>query len=281
MRRDHYDVLGVSRDAGPDELQQAYRRLSRRLHPDVNKKPGAEGRFREINEAYRVLGDPERRAGYDRASRGTKESPFTDDRGDGTAGIDIGDLFTEFFGTGAAGGPIPGADEEEDLELTVEEAFFGGPRRMRLAGRAYQVQIPAGVVDGQRIRLAGQGGRARGDARPGDLYLLVRIAPHHRYRLRGRDIHVPLPVSPWEAALGANVAVDSPGGAIEATVRPGSPTGTALRLRGRGMPNPRGNPGDLYAEIQVMVPRSPSARERELFEELAKVSDYDPRGQRR
>jgi curved DNA-binding protein len=228
-----------------------------------------------------VLGDPRTRAGYDNDARRTTDSPFAGDGRPDGADIEVGDLFTEFFGAGTAGTAIPGADEEADLELTVEEAYRGGPRRMRLADRAYRVEIPPGVVDGQRIRLAGQGGRSRGDARPGDLYLLVRIAPHHRYRLRGRDIHVPLPVAPWEAVLGASVPVDSPGGAVEATVRPGSSTGTSLRLRGKGMPNPRGNPGDLYAEIRVMVPHSPSARERELFGDLAEVSDFDPRGQRR
>lgn len=145
--------------------------------------------------------------------------------------------------------------------------------------RGYDVTIPAGVVDGQRIRLAGEGGRGRGPGSAGDLYLVVRIAPHPRYRLVGRDIHVDLPVTAWEAALGAMVPVSGPGGTVKVHVPPGTSTGRRLRLRGEGMPHPKGSPGHLYAEIQVMVPPSPSPRERELFEELAAISSFDPREQ--
>jgi curved DNA-binding protein len=179
---------------------------------------------------------------------------------------------------------MAGADQEAELELTVEEAYRGGRRWVGLAGpdgqRSYEVTIPAGVVDGQRIRLAGQGGRGSGGAGPGDLYLVVRIAPHPRYRLEGRDLHVDLLVSPWEAALGSTVPVDTPGGQAKVKVPAGSSSGRRLRLRGQGLPNPRGQPGDLYAEVRIMVPPSPSPRERELFEELAKVSDFDPRSPR-
>jgi curved DNA-binding protein len=132
-------------------------------------------------------------------------------------------------------------------------------------------------VDGQRIRLAGQGGRGSGNAAPGDLYLVVRIKPHPRYKLSGRDIHVELPVSPWEAALGATIPVQTLGGEVKVRVSPGSSSGRRLRLRGEGMPNPRGEPGDLYAEVRVLVPKTVSRRERELFEELATISDFDPR----
>jgi curved DNA-binding protein len=176
---------------------------------------------------------------------------------------------------------MAGADQEAELELTVEEAYRGGRRSVSLAGpdgqRSYEVTIPPGVVDGQRIRLAGQGGRGTGGAGPGDLYLVVRIAPHPRYRLDGRDLHVELRVSPWEAALGSTVPVDTPGGEAKVKVPAGSSSGRRLRLRGQGMPNPSGQTGDLYAEVRIMVPRSPGRRERELFEELAKVSDFNPR----
>jgi curved DNA-binding protein len=181
------------------------------------------------------------------------------------------------FGGGGGFGPIPGADQEAVLELTVEEAYRGGKRQISLDGRNYGVNIPAGVIDGQRIRLAGEGGRGSGDGPAGDLYLRVRIKPHPRFRLDGRDVTVDLPVSPWEAVLGTTVAIRTPGGEAKVKVPQGSSTGRRLRLRGEGMPNPRGAAGDLYAEIKVMVPPKPTARERELFEQLAAESTFDPR----
>jgi curved DNA-binding protein len=316
VARDYYEALGVSRTADADELQEAYRRLARRHHPDVNKDPGAEERFKEINEAYHVLADPDTRARYDRfgpdfrqipegaerawagagargpggrppggASRGRtfdEEQVFVS--GEGFEDIDLEDLFGGLFGGRRPSGPMAGADQEAELELTVEEAYRGGRRRVSLAGpdgqRSYEVTIPAGVTDGQRIRLAGQGGRGAGGAGPGDLHLVVRVLPHPRYRLDGRDLHTDLPVSPWEAALGADVPVVTPGGEAKVKVPAGSSSGRRLRLRGQGMPNPRGRPGDLYAEVRIMVPRNPGRRERELFEEMAKVSDFDPRSGR-
>jgi curved DNA-binding protein len=293
---DYYDALGVSRSASTDEIQQAYRKLARRLHPDVNSDPGAEERFKEVSEAYQVLSDPDQRRRYDRFGADFRRVP--DDFGDGArtggrtryttaagpeaddfAGIDIEDLLSGLF-RGRGSGPIPGADQQAELELTVEEAYRGGRKHLTLSGagqRGYDVTIPPGVVDGQRIRLAGQGGSGSGNASSGDLYLVVRIAPHRRYRLSGRDIHLDLPVSPWEAALGATVPVSTPGAEVKVRVAPGSSSGRRLRLRGEGMPNPQGKPGDLYAEVRVMVPKRLSKRERELFEELAAVSEFDPR----
>jgi curved DNA-binding protein len=313
VARDYYEALGVPRTADADQLQEAYRRLARRYHPDVNKDPAAEEQFKEVNEAYHVLADPDTRARYDRfgpdfrripegAERawagagarrpggrppgGAGRGPTFDEEqvfvsGDGLDDIDLEDLLGSLFGGRRASGPMAGADQEAELELTVEEAYRGGRRSVSLAGpdgqRSYEVTIPPGVVDGQRIRLAGQGGRGTGGAGPGDLYLVVRIAPHPRYRLDGRDLHVELRVSPWEAALGSTVPVDTPGGEAKVKVPAGSSSGRRLRLRGQGMPNPSGQPGDLYAEVRIMVPRSPGRRERELFEELAKVSDFNPR----
>jgi curved DNA-binding protein len=315
MARDYYDALGVSRTASADELQRAYRKLARQYHPDVNRDPGAEERFKEINEAYSVLSDPDTRGRYDRfgpdfrqipegyeayadaarASRGGSPggSPFGGGRvwvdserggGFGPEGIDIDELFSGLFGARGATGPVPGADQEAELELSVEEAYRGGRRRITLSGAgepsSFEVAIPPGVTDGQRIRLAGRGGQGPGDGAAGDLYLLVRIAPHPRYRVTGRDISVDLPLTPWEAALGASVPVPTPGGEAKVRVPAGSSTGRRLRLRGEGMPNPRGTPGDLYAELKIMVPRTLTPREQELFEELRKDSTFDPRRDR-
>ncbi|MFI6801245.1 DnaJ C-terminal domain-containing protein [Streptosporangium canum] len=309
--RDFYDSLGVSRDAGQDEIQSAYRKLARTYHPDVNKDPGAEDRFKEISEAYSVLSDPATRRRYDafgpdfrqvpedvdpdtwaraRAGRGARGGRPGAGAGAGPGGpagfgegVDFEDLLEGLFsgrGGGRAGrgwGPIPGADQEAEIELTVEDAYRGGRRSITVGGRRIDVNIPAGVTDGQRIRLAGQGGRGSDGAAAGDLYLIVRIAPHPRYRVEGRDIRVQLPVTPWEAALGASVAVDTPAGEAKVKVPAGSSSGRRLRLRGRGMPNPRGTPGDLFAEVRIMVPAALSDEERRLFEQLAAVSTFDPR----
>ncbi|MFH8805052.1 DnaJ C-terminal domain-containing protein [Streptomyces sp. NPDC017936] len=309
MARDFYEVLGVPRDADKDEIQRAYRKLARRYHPDVNKDPAAEERFKEINEAFSVLSDPDQRARYDRFGEDFRKVPedweervgagagpgggFRWSTGDGprvryatsgfgAEGVDVDDLFGSFFG-GAGRMRVPGADQEAELPLTVEEAYRGGRRTVTLAGptgqpRRYEVDVPPGVTDGQRIRLAGEGGRGNGDAPAGDLYLRVRIQSHPQFRLDGRDVYVQLPVTPWEAALGATVPVPTPSGATaKVSVPAGSSSGRRLRLRGEGMPNPRGTNGNLYAELRIMVPSRLSDRERALFEELAAVSSYDPR----
>ncbi|MEU5046627.1 J domain-containing protein [Streptomyces griseorubiginosus] len=308
MARDFYEVLGVPRTAERDEIQRAYRTLARRHHPDVNKDPQAEERFKEINEAFSVLSDPEQRGRYDRfgedfrkipedweervgagagAGNGSRWSTGGGPRvryatsGFGAEGVDVDDLFGSFFG-GAGRMRVPGADQEAELPLTVEEAYRGGRRTVTLAGpdgqRRYEVEVPPGVTDGRRIRLAGEGGRGSGDGSAGDLYLRVRIEPHPRFRLDGRDVYVQLPVTPWEAALGATVPVPTPSGAsAKVTVPAGSSSGRRLRLRGEGMPGPRDVNGDLYAELRIMVPPRLSERERELLEELAAVSSFDPR----
>ncbi|WP_433227275.1 DnaJ C-terminal domain-containing protein [Microtetraspora malaysiensis] len=178
-------------------------------------------------------------------------------------------------------GPVRGADQEAELAVTVEDAYRGARRTLTLpSGRTVDVTIPAGVTEGQRIRLAGQGGRGGDGAPSGDLFLIVRIAPHPRYEVRGRDIHVALPLAPWEAALGATVAIDTPGGEAKVRVPAGTPSGRRLRLRGRGLPNPRGTPGDLLAEARIMVPPELTDEERRLYEELSSVSRFDPRSRR-
>jgi curved DNA-binding protein len=323
MPRDYYEVLGVPRDAGADDLQQAFRRLARKNHPDVNRDPGAEERFKEINEAYSVLSDPKTRRKYDRfgddfrqvpddweervgagvgggargrPGGGRRETWSTGDAdfgggfggggygGGGYGAVDLEDLLGGMFGGGRGrrrAGPVPGADQEAELPLTVEEAYRGGRREITLNGpdgpRTYTVNIPPGVTDGKRIRLAGEGGQGLGDGPPGDLYLVVRLLPHPIFRVRGKDILVDLKLSPWEGALGATVPVATPGGESKVTVPAGTSTGRRLRLRGEGMPDRSGRPGDVIAEVKIMVPPKLTDRERELFSELASVSTFDPR----
>ncbi|HWG12922.1 MAG TPA: J domain-containing protein [Streptosporangiaceae bacterium] len=328
--RDFYDILGVSRDAGQEDIQRAYRRLARTYHPDVNKDPAAEDRFKDISEAYDVLSDPQTRRRYDafgpdfrqvpedvdpetwraragagRAGAGAGTGRAPGSRGSGGFGFGSGDFSTRDFGPGdldfedllggifggggqRAGrgwGPISGADQEAELELTVEEAYHGTRRNITLTTsgggrRSVEVTVPPGVTDGQRIRLAGQGGRGSDGARDGDLYLIVRIASHPRYRLEGRDLYVELRLAPWEAALGTSVALDTPGGEAKVKVPSGTSSGRRIRLRGRGLPNPRGKPGDLYAEARIMVPPRLSRAERRLFEQLAAETSFDPRASR-
>jgi curved DNA-binding protein len=316
---DFYQILGVPRDASQDDIQRAYRKLARTYHPDVNKDPGAEDRFKEVSEAYDVLSDPDTRRRYDAFGRDFRQVPedvdpetwrrarsgagarsrvgagagrsgpggFTFTEGD-LGDIDLDDLLGGLFGrhgrVGRGWGPIPGADQEAEIELTVEEAYRGGRRSITLSSdgtrRSFDVTIPAGVTDGQRIRLAGQGGRGSDGARNGDLYLIVRIASHPRYRLDGRDLYVELRLAPWEAALGTSVVVDTPGGEVKVKVPGGTSSGRRIRLAGRGLPNPKGKAGDLYAEARIMVPPKLSRAEKRLFEQLAAESDFDPRKQR-
>jgi curved DNA-binding protein len=300
--RDYYEALGVPRDASVDDIRRAYRNLARRLHPDVNKEPGAEDRFKAISEAYEVLRDPEKRARYDRFGAdwragpeprggGSAENGF--DRGSGfrDVSVDFGsggfdDIFDDLFGgrTGRAGRggfegfSFRGGDQEAELELTLEEAAAGGRRQLSLAdGREFEVEIPPGARDGQRIRLSGQGSPGGGGGESGDLFLRVKLKPHPRFRVQGRDLYVDLAVSPWEAALGADVSVPTLDGSARVKVPAGSSSGRRLRLRGQGLPGGGGSAGDLYAVVMIHVPKKLTRRERELLQQLASTSKFDPR----
>lgn len=302
--QDYYEALGVPRDASADDIRRAYRKLAREYHPDVNKDPGAEDRFKEVAEAYEVLRDREKRERYDllghnwRAGQDVSGTQGFDSGGFGNAHVDFGegsdfsDFFESLFGArrrageeyrdGFGGFAMRGADHEGVLDLTLEEAAAGGQRHITLGdGRDYEVKIPAGVRDGQRIRLAGEGGPGAGGGPSGDLFLRVRIAPHPLFRVEGRDLHVDLAVSPSEAALGARVPVPTLTGTARVRVPAGSSTGRRLRLRGEGMPASRGGHGDLFAHIQIMVPKKLDERQRELYEQLAAASRFDPREEAR
>lgn len=295
--RDYFEVLGVPRGAGDEEIRSAYRKLAREYHPDVNKDPGAEDRFKEVSEAYEVLRDPEKREKYERLGTNWKAGEdvsgasgfggdgqgFSDGAGFGD-GAGFSDFFESFFGgrRGAPGGfegfSMRGGDQEATIEVTLEEAARGGKQKISLAdGRDFEVQIPPGVRDGQKIRLAGQGGEGASGGPAGDLYLRVRIKRHPRFRREDDDLVVEIPVAPWEAALGATVPVPTLRGSAKVKVPAGSSSGRRLRLRGEGMPGPGGRRGDLYASVRIVVPKALEKRERELFEELAAVSRFDPR----
>lgn len=318
--RDYYEVLGVSRNAAQEEIQRAYRKLARKYHPDVNKEPGAEEKFREINEAYEVLKDPEKRAKYDqlgshwRAGQDFRPPPGWDvhfDFGTGhgqqeffwSGSGDFSDFFEMLFGgqgfrrAQAAGRSRPGAawrqpgaDRHATLRITLEDAFHGAAKTITLQGmttaidgtvrpevKSFEVKIPKGILPGQKIRLSGQGYEGVSGGPPGDLYLEVEIEPHPVYRLEGRDLYVDLPVTPWEAALGAEVSVTTLGGTFSLKVPAGSQSGQKLRLRGKGMPNPRGTAGDLYAVLKIVVPKKLTREEKTLFEKLRDVSTFNPR----
>jgi len=315
--KDYYQILGLKREAKPNEIQKAYRKLARKFHPDVNKAPEAESRFKEIAEAYAVLKDAEKRQRYDQfgdarsqARTGASPPPGWEhvhfDPGGvefdfGPAGAGPGGFgasgFSDFFEalfTGAGGASqfaggtrgawaARGADTRVALELGLEDAFSGGERTITVAdpttGRTdtVRVKIPAGVRAGQKIRLAGKGGPGSGGAPPGDLFLEVSLRPHPSFRLDGNDLHVSLPITPWEAALGGNVTVPTLKGPVTVKIPAGSSSGRRIRLSGKGYPAKSGGRGHLYAELQIVVPSEASEEESELFEQLRSVSSFRPR----
>jgi curved DNA-binding protein len=298
--KDYYEVLGVPREASQDEIRRAYRKLAREYHPDVNRETDAEERFKEVGEAYDVLSDPDKRERYDglgaqwrgreRASGGGNFEDFFDRQGFGDGvRVEFGDgdfseFFERLFGDGAAArpsGPLRGLDHEAVFDLSLEDALAGGRRRLSLEdGSSLDVNIPAGVREGQRIRLAGQGAAGRDGGPAGDLYLRVRLKPHKTFRRRGDDLDLDLPVAPWEASLGATVPVPTLTGTAQVRVPAGSSSGRRLRLRGRGLPKQGGGHGDLHAIVRITVPKHLSEEERDLYEKLAEVSGFDPRQSR-
>ena len=288
--KDYYQIMGVGRDASADDIKRAYRKLARKYHPDVSKEKDAEARFKEVGEAYEVLRDPEKRAAYDALGArkpGEQFRPPPDWQFDYGAEPDAAghsDFFEELFGGLGRGRRASfrsrGFDTSGQIEVTLEEAFRGTERRLSLQRVAVDergrpqpttqqlnVRIPAGVVDGQRIRVPSQGEPGMGGGPAGDLFLEVRLLPHRWFRAEGRDIWLDLPVTPWEAALGETIRVPTLGGRVDLKVPKGSQTDRQLRLRGRGLPgNP---PGDQLVVLKIMAPAPQSPAEEALYKQMA------------
>jgi len=310
--KDYYDIMGVARDATQDEVKRAYRKLARKYHPDVSKVKDAEAKFKEVGEAYEVLGDAEKRAAYDQLGANWKQGqdfrPPPDwntgfeFQGGGFTGGDsseFSDFFESLFGRGGfrsagrdrAGGPFhaQGQDRHARVQIDLEDAYNGATRTITLRvpdvdaqGRVFtrehtlSVTIPKGIRAGQHLRLAGQGTPGLGQGKAGDLFLEVEFRPHAHYRVEERDVYLDLPVAPWEAALGASVKVPTPAGAVEMKVPPGSTSGRKLRLKGRGLPG--SPPGDFYVELQIAVPPAGDTDTKALYAKMAETfKSFNPR----
>jgi curved DNA-binding protein len=314
--RDYYKTLGVARTATAEEIKKAYRKLARKYHPDVSKEANAEEKFKELQEAYEVLKDTEKRAAYDqlgaewkqgqqfrpppdwgsgfefRGGAGAAPGGFQFEYDGGSQGFS--DFFASLFG-GGAGSPFGagtrargGRDHHARLDIDLEEAYRGGVRvlelkrpqvsaagHVELTTHTVRVSVPAGVTDGQLIRLAGQGEPAPSGGPAGDLYLEVHVRPSARYQLTGRDVTLTLPVAPWEAALGATVTAPTLGGPVELRIPAGSQAEGRLRLRGRGLPGQP--PGDQYVVLKVVLPAADSPAARALYEQMRRELAFDPR----
>jgi curved DNA-binding protein len=293
--KDYYAALEVPRDADADAIKKAYRRLARKYHPDVSKEPEAEARFKEVSEAYDTLKDAEKKAAYDALGQRRPGEEFTAPRdwrehfdagGGGFADdIDLADLMDALRGRHGGGGarqrgPQPGQDYDVEAALSLEDAHRGTTLHFDLqrpeGPQTLQVTVPPGVAEGQKLRLRGKGAPGRNGGPSGDIYVHIRLLPHARYRVEGRNLYYDLALAPWEAALGGDVQVPTLDGDVMLTVPAGTHSAQKLRLRGRGLGSGQ-SAGDLYAVVHIDVPGTLTPRERELFEALAKESGFRPR----
>lgn len=304
--KDYYGILGVERGADADDIKKAYRKLAHKYHPDVSKDPQGEEKFKEVAEAYETLKNPEKRAAYDQLGThrpGEDFQPPPDWGGQfrdshfSFDDADLADIFAGLAGRGRGGGGqgggqfrMAGEDYEVTAPVSLEDAYRGtevelnlsvpepdGKGQLRRVPRTFKVRIPQGAADGQRLRLAGRGGKGVNGGRDGDLYINVALHPHPLFRVSGHDLYLDLPLAPWEAVLGASIEVPTMGGTVRLKVPPDTHAGRQLRLTGRGMPKPGGTNGDLFAIAQIVVPAAAGERERELFRQLAEASTFNPR----
>jgi len=313
--KDYYQILGVERGATEEDIKKAYRKLARKYHPDVSKEKDAEEKFKAVAEAYEVLKDPEKRAAYDQMGYyqpgqdfrpppdwgerfgGTGQSHGFEDLGD----IDLFDLLSGLGLGGARGGGQrrPGGAAfragGQDYEITVHASIddvargaeveipmavteMGSDGSLRRTSRNVRVRIPKGATAGQRLRVPGKGGAGIGGGPAGDLYINIQLRPHDLLKVSGHDLYLEVPVTPWEAALGANVEIPTLDGKVSLKVPPGSKAGQKLRVRGKGLPRPKSDEhGDLYAVLQIVTPSVLSEQEKALYRQLAEASSFNPR----
>ncbi|MEO8333165.1 MAG: DnaJ C-terminal domain-containing protein [Gallionella sp.] len=304
--KDYYKIMGVARDATQDEIKRSYRKLARKFHPDVSKEPNAEARFKELGEAYEVLKDAEKRAAYDQLGANYKGGQefrpppdwnagfeYSGGGSRGGDGADFSDFFASLFGrdfrAGGAGrtpSQKKGEDHHAKVLIDLEDSYAGATRTITLRvpavdaqghvvtkDRVLNVAIPKGIRAGQHIRLSGQG--SAGEGKAGDLYLEIEFRPHPLYRIDGRDLYLDLPVTPWEAALGATVKVPTPGGIIELKIPEGSSSGRKLRLKGRGITGDP--PGDCYVILTIALPPADTETAKDLYRKMAQELKFNPR----
>lgn len=306
--KDYYKIMGVEPDASADEIKRAYKKLARKYHPDVSDELDAQNKFQEIGEAYDILKNPEKRAEYDQLRTYVNQGgaqhrttgtgggqSFTFEQGD-FAGTDFEDLLKSVFGERAEfdmGGSRQGfgfgqhrqrqqqgSDIRHQLTITAEEAYHGGSRQVSLTmpdgdSRKINVKIPKGITDGKELRLKGQGQPGSSPGLEGDLYLEIKIAPHPVFELEGKNVTVVLPVTPWEAALGAEVEIPTLGGNVSMKIPANSSSGKRLRLKGRGLPGDP--PGDQFAILSIVNPEVQSDEDRILFEQMRDKFQFNPR----
>ena len=311
--KDYYKTMGVARDVGQDELKRVYRRLARKYHPDVSKEKDAEARFKEVQEAYEVLKDPEKRAAYDQLGSNWRQGQdfrpppdwgqnfeFSGSAFGGEEG-GFSDFFSSLFGqrAGARGGrgggggrgfAMAGDDQVATIEIDLEDAYRGGAKtielksqqlgddgRVSMQPRTLKVTIPAGITEGKRIRLAGQGSPGHGGGPAGDLYLEIKFSKHRQFDVDGRDVTLTLPVAPWEAALGATVPTPTLGGPVDLRIPANAKAGQRMRLKGRGLPGTP--PGDQYVVLKIVLPPADTEEARELYEQMQRELPFDPRAE--
>jgi curved DNA-binding protein len=298
--KDYYQALGVDKGASADEVKKAYRKLVRKYHPDVSKHQDADSKTKEINEAYGVLGDAEKRAAYDELGSGRRAGQEFQPPPDwassfGAGGASDSDFFSDLFAhvgrhsrAGGGGYQMRGEDIHAAIAVDLADAYHGATRsvtmrvpqhdasgRVVTTDKAIEVRIPKGVLPGQQLRLAGQGHPVAGGGAAGDLFLDIQLRPDQRYRVEGSHVYETVPVAPWEAALGASIAVPTPSGEVEVTVPAGSQTGRKLRLKGRGIPaKPH---GDLYLVLEVVLPPADNDKARAAYQAMARELAFNPR----